>query len=72
MNIIIDALKAKYVAERLQAVANLQVYLSSAAGVAEHPDIVNECDKLIGNIEDAEGKLQTLTSLVESAEKTEE
>ena len=61
MTIVIDALKAKYVAERLEAVANLQIYLSSPAGVAEHPGIVDECDKLICKIEEAEGKLKTLT-----------
>tara|TARA_R100001015_G_C4419251_1_gene20476 strand:- start:204 stop:431 length:228 start_codon:yes stop_codon:yes gene_type:complete len=71
MSIIIDALKAKYVAERLQAVANLQIYLSSAVGVGEHPNIVDECDKLVDKIESAEGKLKTLHTLIEqSVEQT--
>ena len=67
MNLIIDALKAKYVAKRLEAIANLQTYLSTAVGVGEHPDIVSECDKLINTISEAEGKLQTLNILVEQA-----
>lgn len=69
MSLVIDALKAKYVAERLKAMANLQTYMTAAVGVGEHPDIVTECDKLITAIGEAEGKLQTLTAIVESAEK---
>ena len=64
MNLVIDALKAKYTAERLEAIANLQVYLSSPVGVGEHPNIVQECDKLIGIIGEAEDKLQTVVNLV--------
>jgi hypothetical protein len=71
MSLVIDALKAKYVAQRLEAVANLQVYLSSAAGIGEHPNIVNECDKLVSKISEAEGKLQTLTALIESSKEEE-
>ena len=63
MNIIIDALKAKYVAERLQAVANLQVYLSSAAGVAEHPDIMQTIEDELGKIAEYKDKLEALDTL---------
>tara|TARA_R110002096_G_scaffold7202_2_gene31839 strand:- start:1018 stop:1269 length:252 start_codon:yes stop_codon:yes gene_type:complete len=63
--LIIDALKAKYVAQRLENIANLQAYLSTSVGVAEHSGIVAECDKLITNISTAEGKLQSLIVLVE-------
>jgi len=54
--LIVDALKAKYVAQRLEGVANLQTYLTAA-----------ECDKLIGDISTAEGKLQTVTTLIEQS-----
>ena len=70
MSLVIDALKAKYVAERLTAMANLQTYMTTAVGVGEHPDIVGECDKLVAKIGDAEGKLSTLTAIVESAQQT--
>lgn len=72
MSIIIDALKAKYVAERLESVANLQTYLSSGVGVGEHPGIVQECDKLVSKISDAEGKLQTIMQLIEQSTTQEE
>jgi len=72
MSLVIDALKAKYVADRLRAMANLQTYLTTAVGVGEHPDIVAECDKLVSQIGDAEGKLKTLTAIVESAQSVEQ
>jgi len=72
MSLVIDALKAKYVADRLRAMANLQTYLTSAVGVGEHPDIVAECDKLVNSIGEAEGKLSTLAAIVESAQSPEQ
>jgi len=61
--LIVDALQAKYVAQKLQAVANLQNYLANSAGIGEHPDIVSECDKLLEQISQADGKLQTLSNV---------
>ena len=71
MNLVIDALKAKYVAERLESIANLQTYLTSGVGVGEHPDIVQECDKLVAKISEAEGKLSTITALIEQSQEQE-
>ena len=65
--LIVDALKAKYVAQRLEGVANLQTYLTAAVGIGDHPNIVAECDKLISDISAAEGKLQTVTSLIDQS-----
>ena len=62
---IIQALNAKYVAQKLEAIANLQNYLSNPAGIGEHPDIVSECDKLIQQISDADGYLATLQSMIQ-------
>ena len=61
--LIVDALQAKYVAQKLQAVANLQNYLANSAGIGEHPDIVSECDELLEQISQADGKLQTLSNV---------
>ena len=65
--LIVDALQAKYVAQKLQAVANLQNYLANSAGIGEHPDIVSECDKLLQQISSADGKIQTLTAVFQAA-----
>tara|TARA_R100000458_G_C8250401_1_gene227465 strand:- start:1130 stop:1351 length:222 start_codon:yes stop_codon:yes gene_type:complete len=61
---IINALTAKYNADRLRAIANLTNYMNKSVGVGEHPDIVEECDKLISVISDADGKLETLSNIL--------
>ena len=67
---IINALNAKYTADKLKAFANLANYMNNPAGIGEHPDIVAECDKLVADISSADGKLQTLSEL--SPKKVEE
>ena len=60
---ILDALKAKFNSDKLNAFANLNNYMTNSVGVAEHADIVAECEKLVAAIADADGKLQTLGEL---------
>ena len=48
--LIIDALIAEAKAKEIKALANLQNYLSNPAGIGEHPDIVEECMKLVKDI----------------------
>jgi len=62
---IVQALNAKYMASKLEAVANLQNYLTNPAGIGEHPDIVAECDKLLKQISDADGYLITLQNMMQ-------
>ena len=57
---ILKALEDKYNADISEAAANLKVYLENPVGVAEHPDIVTEADKLIAKIAEAEDKLEIL------------
>ena len=61
---IINALNAKFTADKLKAFANLTNYLNNPAGIGEHPDIVDECEKLVQDISSADGKLQTLSELL--------
>ena len=63
---LITALETRYQADIAEAKANLQNYLSNSVGVAEHPNIVAECDKLIAQITDADGKLLVLKSMVDA------
>ena len=56
----IQALMAKYHAERLEALATLEVYMTNSVGIGEHPQIVEEMDKLITKLADAEGKIEVL------------
>ena len=48
----------------MKAFANLTNYLNNPAGIGEHPDIVDECEKLVEDISSADGKLQTLSELL--------
>jgi len=68
---IVDALQSRYIAEKLEAIANLQIYLSNSVGVGEHPNVVEECDKLIQSIGDADDKLNTLKNIFDQATPAE-
>lgn len=59
-NLKIQALKAKYQAQKLEALATLEVYLTNAAGIGEHPQIIEEMDNLIGSVSDADDRIETL------------
>ena len=68
--LIIDALVAKYNAQIAEGRANLQNYFSNPAGIGEHPNIVEECDKLISQIGSAQDKLQTLEKIVKEGNES--
>ena len=69
--LIIDALIAEAKAKEIKAMANLQNYLSNPAGIGEHPDIVEECMKLVKDIAEARDVNLTVTSLVEQSQESE-
>tara|TARA_Y100001951_G_scaffold22463_1_gene17384 strand:- start:402 stop:614 length:213 start_codon:yes stop_codon:yes gene_type:complete len=59
-DVIIQALEDKYNAQISEAEATLKIYFTNSVGIGEHPQHVEECDKLIGKIAEAEDKLQVL------------
>ena len=59
-NLKLQALRAKYTAQKLKALATLDVYLNSSVGIGEHPGLIEEMDKLIRQIADADGCLEVL------------
>ena len=61
---LINALSAKFNADKLKAFANLTNYINNPAGIGEHPDVVSECEKLVGEIADADGKIAALNELL--------
>ena len=63
MSLKIDALRAKYNAKRLEALATLEVYMKNSVGIGEHPQIIEEMDKLIKSIAEANDCLETLNEL---------
>ena len=57
---IIDALTAKYEAQMAEAYANIQIYLTSPAGIGEHPDLVAAVDSQVELYANAKEKLEVL------------
>ena len=57
---ILDALEARYEAQILEADATLKIYLESSVGIGEHPQHIDEIDKQIQKIADAQEKLKVL------------
>jgi|TARA_R100000084_G_scaffold66494_1_gene29003 methylaspartate ammonia-lyase len=57
---ILDALVAKYEADIAHADATLKIYLENSVGIGEHPQHIEECDKLVDKIASAKEKLEVL------------
>jgi hypothetical protein len=62
--LLLDALYAKYHAEKAESVAKLNIYLSWSVGIGEHPQHVEEMDKLVDQFAIAQGKLDSLKSMI--------
>ena len=58
--VIIEALEKRYEAQLAEADATLKIYLENSVGIGEHPQHVDECDKLIAKVAQAEEKLRVL------------
>jgi len=56
------ALELKYVAEAEDAKAKITLYLSNPQGVAGHPNVTEEIDKLLAKLSFASEKLYQLRS----------
>ena len=63
-NQILAALIARFEAERLEAIACLNLFINQPLAVADHPNIVGEAAKLVSAISSAEGCLRTLQAAV--------
>ena len=57
---ILDALEARYEAEVSAAHAVINIYLENSVGIGEHPQHIEEVDKQIEKIANAEEKLIVL------------
>lgn len=60
----LQALIARYNADKLEALATLDVYLTNSVGIGEHPQLIEEMDRLVTKLADADGKLETLKKYV--------
>ena len=57
---ILNALEAKYEAQIAEADATINIYLNNSVGIGEHPQHIEEVDKQLQRIADAEEKLEAL------------
>jgi methylaspartate ammonia-lyase len=58
--VIIEALEDRYNAQISEAEATIKIYLEQPVGIGEHPQHVDEVDKLIEKIANAEEKIKVL------------
>ena len=57
---ILNALRARYEAEIAEADATVNIYLSNSVGIGEHPQHIDEVNKLIDKKAQAKEKLDVL------------
>tara|TARA_R100001126_G_scaffold93998_1_gene64654 strand:- start:497 stop:703 length:207 start_codon:yes stop_codon:yes gene_type:complete len=57
---LIQALEDKYNAQISSADATIKIYLTNSVGIGEHPQHLEEMDKLLQQIVDAEEKIKAL------------
>jgi hypothetical protein len=57
---ILNALRARYEAEIAEADATANIYLENSVGIGEHPQHIDEVNKLIDKIAQAKEKLEVL------------
>ena len=57
---ILQALEDKYQAQISEADATIKIYLEKPVGIGEHPQHLEEIDKLLQQIVDAQEKLKEL------------
>jgi hypothetical protein len=70
--LIINALLADSQAQEAKAIANLNNYLTNAAGIGEHPDIVEECKKLVKSVAEARELRETVQSIIDNSNQNQE
>ncbi len=60
---MLEALKKRYEAQIAEAEVTLNIYLSNSVGIGEHPQHLEEIDKLLGKIAEAEDKLKVINNV---------
>ena len=63
MSRILDALIDRYNAKISEAKATLEIYLNKSVGIGEHPQHIDEVDKLIAKIATAKENLMVIEEI---------
>jgi hypothetical protein len=61
---MLEALKKRYQAQIAEAKATINIYLFKPVGIGEHPQHLDEIDKLLGKIAEAEDKLNVIDNWI--------
>ncbi len=69
-NLIIEAVRAHFVAKSTEALARFALYTSKPVGVGEHPDVVGESVKALEDHDHAESVLERLNGLLGQNERS--
>ena len=56
----LNALKKRYEAQIAESLATLNIYLTNSVGIGEHPQHLDEIDKLLQVMVDAEEKIKMI------------
>ena len=57
---ILEALEARIQAQVSEAEATIKIYLENSVGIGEHPQHIDEIDKQLQRISEAEEKLEAI------------
>jgi hypothetical protein len=60
----LEALKKRYEAQVAESLATLNIYLTNSVGIGEHPQHLDEMNKLLQVIVDAEEKIKVIERYV--------
>jgi hypothetical protein len=69
--LLLDALYAKYHADKSDALARLNVYLTNSVGIGEHPQHTEEMDQIVDQFATAQDKLEALKMMVSHIARVE-
>ena len=59
-SVLLDALESRYESQIAEAEAIIKIYLENSVGIGEHPQHIEEIDKLFDKIATAEERLEVL------------
>ena len=65
---LVKAMKKKYEADMETALATIDIYLANSVGIGEHPQHIQEIDKLLSNYCAAKEKLESLVRHFDDSE----
>ena len=65
---LIKAMRKKYEADMESALATIDIYLTNSVGIGEHPQHIEEIDKLLSNYCAAKEKLESLVKHFDDSE----